>query len=1008
MSDKTIQLGITADASGVEAGVGKAKRSLASIGATAQQVGEQASKGLDKVGQGGQQASQKIDAATRSLIGQLQRTSAALQAGGRNTREYYETLANQRGANLEVLKPYLAQLEAVTAAQKRANASALDLDKAGTSRGASPWSRGLDGVGTSLGATPFRSAQEEVQLAASAIDKASVSAAGLNQRLSATGLTAKQTAAALRQVPAQFTDIVVSLQAGQNPLTVLLQQGGQLKDTFGGVGAAAGALGRYIVGLVNPFTAAAAAAAAVGYAFFRGEEEASDFNKALVLTGNQASLTVNRLTTLAERLDGLGTTQAAASSALLSFAGGAVQGEDRIARFTKAAIDFERVGGAAVTETAKAFAELGKNPLQAARKLDEATNFLTASQYEQIRAATEQGRTVEAARIAQDAYAASMESGTARIVQNLSSVERGWLDVKKAIAEVADNTLFSLFRQDSVIKQLADARSRLRNAQLTQERESANGGGGLLGRFIAGRAAEEERVQQERINSLNRTLLLESEMTAQQRLQIEQKDAMYAADSALAALGISRLSTAEREAQLVKTLRGGKVEDDLIAKAVQAFRSNSSKGSRTGKNADFLGLEVDMSAIERDLRQLTGVYADAESILAAQRQAGLVDEADYYEARRAFIRLNTEAQIRALQGENAAIQSSIDGGRLNADERTRQAEKIKDNLAQIQSLEARAAAQTLILGSQQTSAINSVSRAYQEARQSAEDYVDSLVQAQRRDIESIGLGDRARERLQGRQRIEDDYGRDRRRIENQRSLLEAQQDEPLSDSQKKRFDDQLSLVREFQTIALAEYEKGVDRRLAAEGRWEAGASRAINNYLEESRNVYKQTGDMVANAFRGAEDALVDFIKTGKLDFKSLADSIVADLARIIVKQQLSKAIGLLGGSEGIVGAAGSFVGALLGGAGTPPGRAIGGPVSAGQLYRVNERRPELLQVAGQQYLLMGNQGGQVKSEASSGPATVQTFHLSVNVPAGANRSTAQQTGREIARSLQVAMARGG
>lgn len=52
-----------------------------------------------------------------------------------------------------------------------------------------------------------------------------------------TGATSKQTEQALRQLPSQFTDIFTSLAGGQNPLLVLLQQGGQIKDSFGGVGA---------------------------------------------------------------------------------------------------------------------------------------------------------------------------------------------------------------------------------------------------------------------------------------------------------------------------------------------------------------------------------------------------------------------------------------------------------------------------------------------------------------------------------------------------------------------------------------------------------------------------------------------------------------------------------------------------------------------------------------------------------------------------------------------------
>jgi phage-related minor tail protein len=64
-------------------------------------------------------------------------------------------------------------------------------------------------------------------------------------------LTARELAFATRGLPAQFTDIAVSLQGGQNPMTVLLQQGGQLKDMFGGVGNAARAMGGYVASLVN-------------------------------------------------------------------------------------------------------------------------------------------------------------------------------------------------------------------------------------------------------------------------------------------------------------------------------------------------------------------------------------------------------------------------------------------------------------------------------------------------------------------------------------------------------------------------------------------------------------------------------------------------------------------------------------------------------------------------------------------------------------------------------------
>lgn len=58
----------------------------------------------------------------------------------------------------------------------------------------------------------------------------------LDESLQRTGRTSNQAQQALRQLPAQFTDIFTSLAGGQNPLLVLIQQGGQIADSFGGIG----------------------------------------------------------------------------------------------------------------------------------------------------------------------------------------------------------------------------------------------------------------------------------------------------------------------------------------------------------------------------------------------------------------------------------------------------------------------------------------------------------------------------------------------------------------------------------------------------------------------------------------------------------------------------------------------------------------------------------------------------------------------------------------------------
>ncbi|EOZ0798908.1 phage tail length tape measure family protein [Pseudomonas aeruginosa] len=136
-----------------------------------------------------------------------------------------------------------------------------------------------------------------------------------------TGMSAKALSANMRMLPAQITDIVVGLSSGQAPLTVLLQQGGQLKDMFGGIGPAARAVGGYIAGLVNPYTIAAAAAGALALAFYQGSVESSRLTNALVKNGNAAGTTAGQLSVYAQQVGAGNATVAQAASALTQLAG---------------------------------------------------------------------------------------------------------------------------------------------------------------------------------------------------------------------------------------------------------------------------------------------------------------------------------------------------------------------------------------------------------------------------------------------------------------------------------------------------------------------------------------------------------------------------------------------------------------------------------------------------------------------------------------------------------------
>jgi len=436
-----IEMGV--DASGVKDGTKVAKDSINELSQALDQQSKKATESFNKTQEAADQTgvgikkviqeqkkladeaekvAKRQERATNSIIAAVQRSTAELEAGGKGTAAYQQKIAEQRGADLTKLEPYLAKLREIEKANESVNGSL--------------------GKG--------------------------------NKQLNEFGMTAKATAAALRQVPAQFTDIVVSLQGGQAPLTVLLQQGGQLKDIFGSAGAAARALGGYIAGLVNPFTVAAAAIGALGYGYFKGAAEAEAFQKSLILTGNAAGVTAGQFSAIAASLDSGTTTQAKAAEVLNIFAQTGKVGAENFQRFTKAVIDFENAGGGAVEDITKNFEALGKAPLQASLKLTESTNYLTRSVYAQIKALEEQGKSSEAAKVAQEAYAASLEGMTPKLLANLGYIEKAWLGIKGAARQALD-AVKEVGRELTPEQQLDQMKQKLASAQELQSRAAARG-----------------------------------------------------------------------------------------------------------------------------------------------------------------------------------------------------------------------------------------------------------------------------------------------------------------------------------------------------------------------------------------------------------------------------------------------------------------------------------------------------------------------------------------------------
>ncbi|HCB1225639.1 TPA: phage tail length tape measure family protein [Klebsiella variicola subsp. variicola] len=217
----------------------------------------------------------KIDplaAALRNLEQQQSELNTAFKSGAINTSQYDAYSKKLQETRREVTGEAQAEREAVKAHDEQVNALRrleAQIDPVGEAfRRLNEQQRQLDTAKTSGMLSPLAYDRLNSKLAESrdALEKTQA-------QLGKTSQSAAQTANAMRMIPAQMTDIVVGLSTGQSPFMVLMQQGGQLKDMFGGIGPAIKGVGTYVMGLVNPYSVAAASVGLLTYAVYQNREE---------------------------------------------------------------------------------------------------------------------------------------------------------------------------------------------------------------------------------------------------------------------------------------------------------------------------------------------------------------------------------------------------------------------------------------------------------------------------------------------------------------------------------------------------------------------------------------------------------------------------------------------------------------------------------------------------------------------------------------------------------------
>lgn len=210
--------------------------------------------------------------------------------------------------------------------------------------------------------------------------------------------------------------------------------------------------------------------------------------------------------------------------------------------------------------------------------------------------------------------------------------------------------------------------------------------------------------------------------------------------------------------------------------------------------------------------------------------------------------------------------------------------------------------------------------AYADAAAAASAYLGTVARQNAREIGGMGKGAKYRTAQAGVGAIEDKQTTKRQELEG--DLRRGKID-------RTEFDAYLAIVDDTYAQEVAAYSRRTIDIEAQQGDWLLGATEGLHNYLDTSADVYSQISALVSKSFKGAEDALVNFVKTGKLDFASLADSIISDLIRIAVQRSITGplASAMFGGLGGGAASGGFFADLLSfdGGGSTGSGARSGG-----------------------------------------------------------------------------------
>ncbi|EHA9664480.1 phage tail tape measure protein, partial [Escherichia coli] len=455
------------------------------------------------------------------------------------------------------------------------------------------------------------------------------------------GISVGQYKAAMRTLPAQFTDIATQLAGGQNPWLILLQQGGQVKDSFGGMipmfRGLAGAITLPMVGV----TSLAVATGALAYAWYQGNSTLSDFNKTLVLSGNQSGLTADRMLVLSRAGQAAGLTFNQTSESLSALVKAGVSGEAQIASISQSVARFSSASGVEVDKVAEAFGKLTTDPTSGLTAMARQFHNVTAEQIAYVAQLQRSGDEAGALQAANEAATKGFDDQTRRLKENMGTLEtwadrtaRAFKSMWDAVLDIGrpDTAQEMLIKAEAAFKKADDIWSLRKDDYFVNDEARARYWDDREKARLALEAARKKAEQQS-----------QQDKNAQQQSDTEASRLKYTEEAQKA---YERLQTplekyTARQEELNKALKDGKIlqadYNTLMAAAKKDYESTLKKPSAVKVSAGerqedrahaaLLALETELRTLEKHSGANEKISQQRRDLWKAENQYAVLKEA---------------------------------------------------------------------------------------------------------------------------------------------------------------------------------------------------------------------------------------------------------------------------------------------------------------------------------------------------------------------------------------------